>query len=150
MSVQKLIYSRALGHYRYIIIEECKAQGVKDYEPSDDEIYERLPLCLQLFKATYEADINVEFKVANLEEIKRLTLNNQDLAVAVMHVLKDQDNVPDKVKRMLYRDYPDLFKEYFTDDFKRFLYEDCNVVDPDQYAHSTAPSYYGGSVPEAA
>ena len=68
-----------------------------------------------------------------------------------MHVLKDQDNVPDKVKRILYKDYPDPFKEYFKDDFKRFLYEERNVINPDEsIEHSTVPSHYGGSVASSA
>ena len=41
-----------------------------------------------------------------------------------MHVLKDQDNVPDKVNIMLYKDYPDQFKEYFNDSYEQYHKED--------------------------
>ena len=35
--------------------------------------------------------------------------------MALMHVLKGTDNVPENIKRVLYKDDPDQIKEYFKD-----------------------------------
>ena len=69
----------------------------------------------------------------------------------MMRMLKEQEdssgNVPGQLKRLLHRDHPEQFKEFFKDEFDRYSKDDKNVDNLEQSTVQYEHSYYGGSMP---
>ena len=69
ISSQKAVYERASNRYKLLLIKD-RGSDDEGYDPSDDEIYERMPRCLQVFNDTDLSEKVVEYKVHDQERVK--------------------------------------------------------------------------------